>query len=105
MMNFKVDQDKCDNCGLCSSECPVLIISNKTEFPTIKEGKEENCLKCQHCLAVCPQGAISIWSKEPENSINVTDQIPDPVEMENLMKTRRSIRRFKKDELDKELTS
>lgn len=103
MMNFKVDEDKCVNCGLCSAECPVLIINNKTEFPSIKEGKEENCLKCQHCLAVCPHEAISVWGKKPENTISVTTQIPRSIELENLMQTRRSIRKFKKDEIDKKL--
>lgn len=103
MMNFLVDEKKCVNCGLCSSECPVLIISNKTDFPTIKEGKEDNCLKCQHCLAVCPEAAISIWGKNPEDSISASSPIPKSEELENLMQTRRSIRKFKKEELDKEL--
>ena len=103
MINFKVDESKCIHCGLCSSDCPALIIDNQTEFPTIKEGKEDNCLKCQHCLAICPSGAISILGKEPENSIPVTNEIPDSNEMEKLMKTRRSIRKFKPEALDKEL--
>ena len=102
-MNFKVDPEKCDHCGRCIADCPVLIINGKTDYPTIKEGKERLCLKCQHCLAVCPNGAISIWGKLPENSIPVNRKIPDPVLMENLMKTRRSIRRFKKGEIDKSL--
>lgn len=103
MINFKVDQEKCTNCGLCSSECPTMIITSKTKFPTIKEGKEKNCLKCQHCLAICPSGAISIWDKNPENSIAVTDKLPISADMERLIKTRRSIRKFTKDEIDKNL--
>jgi nitroreductase/NAD-dependent dihydropyrimidine dehydrogenase PreA subunit len=103
MMNFKVDQDKCTHCGKCSADCPVLIINNKTEFPSIKEGKEANCLKCQHCLAVCPEGAISIWGKDPENSIPSSSPLPKSEELENLMQTRRSIRKFKKDEIDVKL--
>jgi len=101
--SFKVDRAKCIHCGLCSADCPTLIIDGKTEFPTIKEGKEDNCLKCQHCLAICPTGAISIWDKEPGNSLAVSDSIPKPLEMERLIKTRRSIRKFKKEEIDKEL--
>lgn len=103
MMNFKVDKEKCTQCKICVSECPVLIINGKTEWPTIKEGKEENCLKCQHCLAVCPTGAISIWGKNPEDSIPATVSIPQRKDLENLMQTRRSIRRFKKNEVDKAL--
>lgn len=103
MINFEVKEDKCINCGICSAECPVLIINKKTPFPTIKDGKEGNCLKCQHCLAVCPEGAISILGKSPENSIPTSASIPASVDMENLMKIRRSIRRFKQDDVDKEL--
>jgi nitroreductase len=80
-----------------------LIINNQTAFPTIKGGKEENCLKCQHCLAVCPEGAISIWGKQPENSIPGNSQVPKSDELANLMQTRRSIRKFTKDEIDTDL--
>jgi nitroreductase/NAD-dependent dihydropyrimidine dehydrogenase PreA subunit len=100
MINFKVDEQKCIHCGLCSSECPVLIINNKTEFPTIKEGKEENCLKCQHCLAVCPTGAITIWGKVPEKSIPAKSPFPKSDELANLMQIRRSIRKFAKEEIE-----
>ena len=103
MINFKVDQEKCTQCKKCVIDCPVLIIDGKTTFPTIKEGKEENCLKCQHCLAICPEAAISIWDKVPENSIPANAPIPASKELENLLQNRRSIRRFKKDEVSKDL--
>lgn len=103
MIDFKVDKQKCIHCKLCVTECPVLIINGKTEFPEIKDGKQANCLKCQHCLAVCPTGAISIWGKEPENSIPVSLPIPEPAALENLMQTRRSIRKFKDEEVDPNL--
>jgi nitroreductase/NAD-dependent dihydropyrimidine dehydrogenase PreA subunit len=103
MMNFKVDKEKCVKCKICVADCPVLIIDGKTEFPEIKEGKEDNCLKCQHCLAVCPEGAISIWGKNPEYSIPSPSVIPKSIELENLIQLRRSVRRFKSEELSKEL--
>lgn len=103
MMNFNVDKDKCIQCWMCVSDCPVLIIDGKSEYPEIKENKESLCLKCQHCLAVCPTGAISIWGKNPEDSLPVNDKIPSPNEMEQMIKTRRSIRNFKDEEIDKNL--
>ncbi len=102
-INFIVDQEKCINCKKCVADCPVLIIDGKTPFPEIKEGKAGNCLKCQHCLAVCPQAAISIWGRKPEDSIPTSSPIADTVEMANLMKLRRSVRRFTKEELSKDL--
>ena len=103
MINFKIDKEKCTQCKACVIDCPVLIINGKTEYPEIKEGKEDNCIKCQHCLAVCPEAALSIWDKVPENSISTSSPMPAPEKLENLMQTRRSTRRFKKEELDKDL--
>ncbi len=101
MINFIVDKDKCTKCGLCSLDCPVLIINGKTEFPEIKEGKEDMCIKCQHCLAICPTGAISILGKNPEDSIPSKSKTPEFEEMSNMIKLRRSIRKFKQEEVDK----
>ena len=102
-MDFRVDREKCIQCGECAAECPVLIIDGKSTYPEIKEDSEEQCIKCQHCLAICPEGAISIWGKNPENSVAVNDNIPDAGAMEQLILTRRSIRRFRKEEIDKKL--
>ena len=103
MINFIVDREKCTQCKICVSECPILIINGKTAYPEIIEGKEENCLKCQHCMAVCPEGAISILGKDPENSIPTSSPIPEPEKFENLLQIRRSIRRFESTEIDKDL--
>ena len=103
MIDFKIDKIKCTQCGLCAQDCPVLIIDGKAEYPEIKDGKESQCIKCQHCLAVCPTGALSIWGKNPEDSIPVSNDIPNPNEMSNLFKTRRSTRKYKKEEIRKEL--
>jgi Fe-S-cluster-containing hydrogenase component 2 len=102
-MNFKVDKQKCINCKLCSKVCPVLIIDSKTDFPVIKNDKAENCLKCQHCLAVCPVGAISIWGKDPQKAIAASSPVPDSVNLESLMKIRRSIRFFTESQIDSSL--
>lgn len=102
MIDFKIDKEKCTQCGLCAADCPVLIIDPKSEYPEIKEGKEEQCIKCQHCLAICPTAALSIWGKKPEDSIPVKKNIVDPQAMAQLIKTRRSIRKFKADVLEKE---
>jgi len=103
MLDLKIDKEKCIKCGLCAQDCPVLIIDGKTEYPEIKEGKESNCLKCQHCLAICPTGALSILGKNPEESIPVREEYLVPEQLANMIKTRRSIRKYRKEELGKEL--
>ncbi|WP_439182488.1 nitroreductase family protein [Carboxylicivirga taeanensis] len=102
MLDFKINEAKCTQCGLCSKECPTLIINGKNGVPEIKEGKEKNCIRCQHCLAVCPTGALSIFGKNPEDSIPVDEHIPSAEDMERLILTRRSIRKFKNEEVNAE---
>ena len=59
----------------------------------------QGCWRCQHCLAVCPTGAISVLGISP-------DQVsgkPDPVireELPKLMQYRRTCRAFRKDNVD-----
>ncbi len=103
MIDFKINTERCIQCGLCSQECPMMIINGKTEYPEIKEGKEGQCIRCQHCLAVCPTAALSILGKNPDQSEPVTNELPTPEEMGRLIKTRRSIRKFKPEELAPEL--
>lgn len=95
---FKVDKEKCVHCGLCIKDCSVKALKfNEEQFPEIDEKK---CFKCQHCLAICPAGAISVCGKEPENSDAVEYQDPDKIL--NLIKSRRSVRHYKAENLDKE---
>ncbi len=101
MIDFKIDKEKCTQCGLCAADCPTLVINPKSEYPEIKEGKEGQCIKCQHCLAICPTAALSIWGKNPDDSIPVKNNIVEPESLAQLVKTRRSIRKFKADELEK----
>lgn len=102
-LKFTINAAKCTKCGLCSKECPTLIINGKNGIPEIKLGKEKNCIKCQHCLAVCPTGALSIFGKKPEDSVKVSNEIPSPLKMERLIKTRRSVRKFKDELIGEEL--
>lgn len=101
MLNFTVNKEKCIKCRQCVKECPSDIICMEKDFPFISQDKEKDCIKCQHCLAICPGGAISILGFDPENSMKVNANFPEPEKMELLIKRRRSTRRFKKENIDK----
>jgi len=101
MLNFMVDQNACTKCGLCVADCPVRIITMREEgFPTIAPDREVACYKCQHCLAICPAAAVSILGLKPENSLKLAGHLPKPKQMETLIKGRRSVRRYKDENLD-----
>lgn len=49
----KLDEDKCDKCGVCVEACPMGSI--KPEAPGIVSGI---CIKCCGCVKKCPQKAM-----------------------------------------------
>ena len=98
---FKVDINKCIACMQCIKDCPASVIS-------LKDGKadinNEGCIKCGHCVAVCPVEAVST------DDYNMNEVVPynketfsvNPENLLNFIKFRRSVRRFKNKEVEKE---
>lgn len=95
---FEIDKEKCIHCGKCIQDCSAKALQFDDEkFPVINE---KRCFKCQHCLAVCPVGAVSVCNKKPENSDEILPQNPDMIL--NLIKSRRSCRHYKQENLNSE---
>lgn len=103
MLQFKIDEDKCTQCGLCVRDCPINIIDMDSGYPGISPKNEAACLKCQHCLAICPTAALSIWGKKPEDSVTLKGAFPDPDRLEALIKGRRSVRWYVDENLEPEI--
>ena len=57
LMQYKINEDKCKKCSLCSRKCPVNAISGevgKTAFVI----DQDKCIKCGMCMASCKFGAV-----------------------------------------------
>ena len=96
MNTIKIDKEKCIQCGLCISDC----VSKCLEFDDEKYPKMKYtnyCLECQHCMSICPKGALSFNGKNPEESEKVSTK-----DILSLIKSRRSIRQYKDEELTEE---
>ena len=100
MLKFEVRQEICTRCGLCARDCPVNIIDLKTGYPRIEADKEQTCIKCQHCLAICPTAAVSILGRRPEHGQPIEGHLPDPERLEVLIRGRRSVRQYRDENLD-----
>jgi heterodisulfide reductase subunit A len=55
----KIDDDKCNYCGLCSSVCPYnAILSSDKKAKKLPVVIQAACAGCGACAAECPQDAI-----------------------------------------------
>ncbi len=105
MIQFVVDETKCTRCGQCVRDCVTKTIARSgNDVPHIRPGGEANCIKCQHCLAVCPEAAVSIFGLRPADSQPLTeDSFPALDKMLTLVRGRRSARQYRDENVDQGL--
>jgi len=53
----EINQEKCNQCGLCVSVCACGAIVQENQQVVIVE--TEDCHWCTNCEAVCPTGAVT----------------------------------------------
>ncbi len=92
-LNFKVDEQKCIHCGLCVKDCITSVLEQQDSNSVPKAVAPHRCIACQHCMAICPVGAISVFNKNPDESEKLYSQNSDMIL--NLIKSRRSNRQYK----------
>lgn len=99
-----IDQSKCKRDGFCVRECPAVIIRLPEErYPEIVEGGEAGCIRCGHCVAVCPHGALDHADVPVQLSPEIRDALRiDAAQAEQFLRSRRSVRVFKDKPVEKE---
>lgn len=98
---IKIDKEKCIGCGICIKDCPnhVLELENGKAIMS-----REKCLECGHCVAICPKEAFSMDGYDM-NEVKSYDKSTFGVDSDVLLNTiqfRRSIRKYKKDQVENE---
>jgi ferredoxin len=65
---IKIDEEKCDGCGLCMPACPegALQIVDTPQGPKARVVKESFCDGLGACLGDCPKGALSVEERKVE---------------------------------------
>jgi nitroreductase/NAD-dependent dihydropyrimidine dehydrogenase PreA subunit len=99
-MQFAVTEERCGGCGLCVEDCLAHVLEMSDGRPRVGAGLEETCYRCQHCFTICPDGAISIFGLRPEDSTPLAGAGLDPLQLETLIKGRRSVRHYRDENLD-----
>jgi len=94
-----INRQKCTGCGVCAAICPYRIISINDG---IAKHSGATCFFCDHCRAVCPQGAITTPGQSPalglatmkENFEVIGPGTSNVSELVALMRSRRSCRNY-----------
>ena len=101
MSNIEFNKEKCIQCGACIKDCITYSIEfGDDNFPQYSQGGESRCISCQHCFAICPTGAITFNNKTPESAKE--SSFASPEDILKTIKSRRSIRQFKSQEISEE---
>lgn len=100
---IKIDTSKCVACENCVSECQNKLLVNQNG--KIIACEEEKCIACGHCVAVCPVQAISMSDYDMKEVVRVPqkEERIDPDRLLMAMKSRRSVRHFTEEKVEKRL--
>lgn len=94
-----IDRTVCTGCGRCVRDCVSRSLS-------LKNGKAEytgTCLLCGHCVAICPSRAVTIPCYDMEDVEDIVSlKRVDVKDVLGAIKSRRSIRDYKAQKVEKE---
>ncbi len=97
-----VDMSKCTKCGACADVCPACAIGLAADGP-VRTGLR-TCIACGHCVAACPVEALDNLYAPLSGQIPLKDYEPlDPAAAARFLRSRRSIRSYKKEPVPREL--
>jgi nitroreductase/NAD-dependent dihydropyrimidine dehydrogenase PreA subunit len=102
MPKLIIDENLCIRCHTCADGCVLGIIERSTDstFPHHLAEMEELCLKCGHCEAFCPRGALVLdFLREEKIPPRPLDGKLTPDQLVPYLKKRRSVRQFTPDAL------
>lgn len=95
---FRIDRESCTDCGLCAEVCLVY----GEQEGEIRSLLPHLCIGCGHCEAICPLQAV----RGPAEVARVPrkDRVapPSPESLQQLLMSRRSVRRYKPQPLRQE---
>lgn len=103
---IEINQDSCDGCNQCSTVCPRYVLVTEKQkgkkLTFVHPEREHLCIKCGHCMLICPNDSITISGISREDIMPLEGNIPAEFDLLNLFRHRRSIRRYKKKTISRE---
>ena len=100
MTLIRIDKETCTKCGICGKMCGIIHFKEGS-YPRQLPGTDEFCLRCGHCVGICPTGSLT-HKEMPEAPLMKKKLEISFEQCAQLVKGRRSIREFKDKEVPKE---
>jgi ferredoxin len=99
-----IDKEKCTQCGLCVNYCAGKYLLQKDQQIKVNPDSMFGCVQCGHCMMVCPTDAIKVRGEgiSEENLYPLENRKLDYNELYSFLMHRRSVRKYKKQEIEKE---
>ena len=103
MALFTIDPQTCNQDGLCAAVCPPGVIDfSPGALPVPTADAEAVCIRCGHCVAVCPTASFTHREMAPADCAPLSPQpILSAEQCARLLHGRRSIRAYRQQPVDR----
>lgn len=99
-----INETLCTNCKTCIKTCPRgIFYENEQQKTVVNENISSECIKCGHCISVCPADAIAIEGLELSNFLPASKELISHEKFHELQTNRRSVRQFKPQLVEEEV--
>ncbi len=103
MTLITIDKETCTRCGLCTIPCRMIYM-REGSYPRQLPGTDEFCMRCGHCVGICPTGALTHREMPLEETPLIDKSLRISFEQcAQLIKSRRSIREYRDEDVPDEV--
>ena len=105
--NPVIDREICTECGACTAICPLEVLTKTSGGIAINNINAFGCIACGQCMMVCPLDCIAVTGRnlDPDDivALPAKERRATADQLEALLLSRRSIRRFTEEDISRDL--